>query len=495
MNIGLQTPVKPEPTIYPAAAKQLHRMCSRCDILGMESRQVEEKTKKQVLNRSSANKPELTNAPPIVHDVLRSPGKPLDNEVRRFMEPRFGHDFSRVRVHTDEKAVESARAVNALAYTVGRDVVFGAGQFAPGTEATRKLLAHELTHVVQQERQNNLQLQRYSIDGSCSSPEKFPAEQRGNMQCQDGTTVPNGTVYQLSFASLPNRCPKDNYERHSPDLIEQAVKKAISRISSERPAHCLEEEEFRRGVLDTLNDITIQCDKDRSGPPHALVVSNTMHLTHGSIHGNDDDAIEHLSSLIFHEALHNWEGRIIGEHTGIVTPCTAACFPRSGQAMVNTNPLDCVMPPLVRGSSVSAGLQGEATRGGGMGITLSYRRSLFTALHGHLAGKLGMDISYEYLFSPDAQMRYGSELVKLAPAAGLEFRPGVTDRKGLIFNLDVAPQVEIGSTGVRPGFRFDMGTGLEFDFLYVGAGVGMVIPLSSGSEKTLDISLRTGISF
>jgi len=66
------------------------------------------------------------------------------------MEPRFGHDFSHVRVHTDAKAAESAHAVNALAYTVGRDAVFGAGQFAPGTTNGKRLLAHELTHVMQQ---------------------------------------------------------------------------------------------------------------------------------------------------------------------------------------------------------------------------------------------------------------------------------------------------------------------------------------------------------
>jgi hypothetical protein len=67
------------------------------------------------------------------------------------MEQSLGHDFSQVRVHADEKAAESARAVNALAYTVGRDVVFGTGQYAPGTMAGRKLLAHELAHVVQQD--------------------------------------------------------------------------------------------------------------------------------------------------------------------------------------------------------------------------------------------------------------------------------------------------------------------------------------------------------
>src|SRR5882757_6950309 len=65
-------------------------------------------------------------------------------------EPRFGHDFSQVRVHTDAKASESAQAVNALAYTTGRDVVFGVDQYAPGTTQGQMLLAHELTHIVQQ---------------------------------------------------------------------------------------------------------------------------------------------------------------------------------------------------------------------------------------------------------------------------------------------------------------------------------------------------------
>jgi hypothetical protein len=89
-------------------------------------------------------------APPIVHEVLRSSGQPLDAATRGFMEPRFGHNFGHVRVHTDTRAAESARAVNALAYTVGRDVVFGAGRYEPGTAAGDRLLAHELTHVVQQ---------------------------------------------------------------------------------------------------------------------------------------------------------------------------------------------------------------------------------------------------------------------------------------------------------------------------------------------------------
>jgi|SRR5579859_5075268 len=89
-------------------------------------------------------------APPIVHEVLRSPGQPLDPTTRAFMEPRLGHDFSNVRIHADDQAAESARLVNANAYTVGRDVIFDAGQFSPSTDRGRKVLAHELAHVVQQ---------------------------------------------------------------------------------------------------------------------------------------------------------------------------------------------------------------------------------------------------------------------------------------------------------------------------------------------------------
>jgi len=89
-------------------------------------------------------------APPIVHEVLGSPGRPLEPGVRGEMEARFGHDFSRVRVHADARAAASARAVDAAAYTVGRDVVFGAERYVPSTSAGAQLLAHELAHVVQQ---------------------------------------------------------------------------------------------------------------------------------------------------------------------------------------------------------------------------------------------------------------------------------------------------------------------------------------------------------
>jgi uncharacterized protein DUF4157 len=106
------------------------------------------------LQRSRLRRPDAAHdpekAPPIVHEALRSPGKPLDTQTRAIFEPRFGRDFSHVRLHTDEKAEASAEAVNAAAYTVGSDVVFGEGRLQPESGAGQQLLAHELTHVAQQ---------------------------------------------------------------------------------------------------------------------------------------------------------------------------------------------------------------------------------------------------------------------------------------------------------------------------------------------------------
>src|SRR5439155_8647179 len=89
---------------------------------------------------------------PVSSDVIPSdsPGHPLDHGTRNFMESRFGTDFSDVRVHTDSRAAESADALAANAYTTGRDIYFAAGKYAPSSDSGRRLLAHEVAHVVQQ---------------------------------------------------------------------------------------------------------------------------------------------------------------------------------------------------------------------------------------------------------------------------------------------------------------------------------------------------------
>jgi peptidoglycan hydrolase-like protein with peptidoglycan-binding domain len=104
------------------------------------------------MRAKSATRPEAVvgDTPDIVHQVIRSPGQPLDTMTRTFFEPRFGHDFGQVRVHTDTRAAGAALAVGAHAFTVNRHIAFGRGQYAPDASAGRQLLAHELAHVVQQ---------------------------------------------------------------------------------------------------------------------------------------------------------------------------------------------------------------------------------------------------------------------------------------------------------------------------------------------------------
>ena len=133
----------PEPQLQHASAGG--GACSKCQTkqAGRENERLETK------HVQASDRGQIAAAP-IVHEVVRASGQPLDAATRSFMEPRFGHDFSRVRVHADAKAAESARAMNALAYTVGHDMVFGAGQYVPETSEGRRLVAHELTHVLQQ---------------------------------------------------------------------------------------------------------------------------------------------------------------------------------------------------------------------------------------------------------------------------------------------------------------------------------------------------------
>ena len=115
--------------------------------------------------------------PARVQQALARPGQALEPAVRQEMTGRFGHDFSQVRVHADADAAHSARALDAQAYTVGRDIVFGAGRFAPETREGRRLLAHELTHVVQQHQAGGQALQRSRLsDFNDKDPRRDPSK-------------------------------------------------------------------------------------------------------------------------------------------------------------------------------------------------------------------------------------------------------------------------------------------------------------------------------
>lgn len=125
------------------------RRCATCAAAGVPCTCGEEEQVRRK-EASSAGEVQAVDAAPV-HAVAGRPGTPLDAPTRAFFEMRFGRDLGGVRVHTDADATQSARSVNALAYTLGSSVVFGAGQYAPESASGRRLLAHELAHVVQQQ--------------------------------------------------------------------------------------------------------------------------------------------------------------------------------------------------------------------------------------------------------------------------------------------------------------------------------------------------------
>lgn len=182
----------PEPTptadVHPmhAAADVAQRVCEKCEDEAKLQRKAE-----------GASSPGSMMAPQGHADLPPSSGQPLDGRTRAFMEPRFGDDFGLVRVHTDAWAAASARAMNALAYTVGHDIVFGAGSFAPGTAAGRRLLAHELAHVRQQAPAGTVQRQP-----AATAPLQDVTVKRGSAPV-DRVTVPHAPGLSLTAHKRP----------------------------------------------------------------------------------------------------------------------------------------------------------------------------------------------------------------------------------------------------------------------------------------------------
>jgi hypothetical protein len=145
----------------------VQRQCAACAAGGASCPACEEESV-QVSRKAEGES--AGDVPSSVHPALLSPGQPLSASTRAFFEPRFGQDLGHVRVHTDGAAQQSSREINALAYTVGSHVVFGADRYAPSSTEGRRLLAHELTHVVQQSRGGVVEVQRQDVGPSGEEP-------------------------------------------------------------------------------------------------------------------------------------------------------------------------------------------------------------------------------------------------------------------------------------------------------------------------------------
>lgn len=157
---------RPAPVISKVSAVPTQCKCAACE-------------EEEQLQRKEKGDTEETEAPSFAGGAINNGGSPLDGSTRSFMERRFGYNFSRVRIHTDTVAAKSAQSINALAYTSGRDIVFNKGQYLPATTSGKKLLAHELTHIVQQ----NGRIQKHPVIQR--QPVQAPTQAQLNQLCYD----------------------------------------------------------------------------------------------------------------------------------------------------------------------------------------------------------------------------------------------------------------------------------------------------------------------
>lgn len=198
----------------------------------------------------------VAEAPSMAHEVLSSPGQPLDPATLAFFEPRFGHDFSKVRVHTDARAAESARMVSARAYTVGRDVVFADGQYDPDAEHGRRLLAHELTHVLQQSEAGSAELRRQPDKEGKDKAEEKPAAKFVGCD-KDRLPVVQEAIKQAE--ALATRAVRA-FEREYPLTHESAAMTAhFGRIGSDQKSVIIDR---YKHVIANLGNKTYTCARN-----------------------------------------------------------------------------------------------------------------------------------------------------------------------------------------------------------------------------------------
>jgi len=198
-NKVMRMPVnKNEPFFFkPANTLLLQRKCSHC----------EEKEKLQMQNESNVSTG--MGATSIVHDVINSSGQPLDGDTKNFMESGFGYDFGNVRIHNDSLAHNSSSQINALAYTHGNHIAFGAGQYQPGTEQGKQLISHELAHVALHQHTNLIARQKAPATASTPMPRGAVAQKTG------GFTVQIGYITITVMPDVINSAREKPHEAHT----------------------------------------------------------------------------------------------------------------------------------------------------------------------------------------------------------------------------------------------------------------------------------------
>jgi hypothetical protein len=405
-----------------------------------------------------------------VEPILAGSGAPLDHAVRQEMEQRFGHDFSRVRVHSDEKAAASARSLEALAYTVGRDVVFAEGQYAPHTDKGTKLLAHELTHVLQQNT-DTFRVQRMSI-GTGTPP---------SWGGRDVTTVPADDLDRVNEAIGLVREIAENSQENTDchqffsDRCPGGGPNTLRDIFSHAVLWKLDEHQSLLGRLFA----PVQARGDVSGENIAYTQSGY------------NSGAEGLARTLVHEMMHN---------------CGVS---GDDHYLADVAGLYCTGP----GRNLTA-IAGGATSGGEPIELITYRRFLTNWASGRLRPSLGADVNVIGLTLEARRGRtegreFGSATVGIHGRTNFPFGrerfgglTGSVDTGFGVGRFTLTPVRGGSETAVAPDWVLQVGTGAQF-YLPIGsqavpvtveAAYRLAIPLNIEGERVQSLLLSVGIS-
>ena len=278
---------------------QVQRMCAEC----------EEEDKQMQMKGSGSNKAIAGNELENYIDNVKGSGQALPAETLSFFGSRMGYDFSEVKIHTDSLASKSAASINALAFTSGNNIVFNSGQYSPGTESGKKLLGHELTHVVQQSKMSDAGIQRQPAPPATHRFTAFGVNVVVRASCQPAV---------FGFAT-----------------VETAVREALNAIFN---TECIEESRRTRIQRNLVaHGLDIRCRRSANlVTPGAcaestgfFIPANIFTLGSSSFPGHPDvsAACLPLESTILHEIVHLTRGFA---QESLPASCEASCFAAGG---------------------------------------------------------------------------------------------------------------------------------------------------------------------
>ncbi|WPU91354.1 DUF4157 domain-containing protein [Mucilaginibacter sabulilitoris] len=217
-------PIQTERAFFSPALNGIQRKCQHC----------EEEEKLQRKENSDAEIPGSNEFDNYVGS-LGSSGQALPENSRQFFEPRFGQDFSNVRIHTDSVAAKSAQSINALAYTTGNNIVFNNGQYSPESESGKKLMAHELTHVIQQSATNLSNVQRITCPEGATAPATVAPGVRNDIDARAQNIIDRAADTAVPIATRATRAVSDIVCAYYPQ--DSGKVRNITYVSAEAGLH------------------------------------------------------------------------------------------------------------------------------------------------------------------------------------------------------------------------------------------------------------------